>query len=155
MINILLFSLNIVVLDSGQTNDIRNYINFESTKPPIQKKATIETVKNDISDNFPLTTNLKLGRVETKKLDNKYQSLNLALIGDDKTSIDFLKRNYKILKKHNTTLALISVESHKKYLDFKRLVNNFGLELSILNADFMFNDVSHYPVIIRNGVMLQ
>lgn len=154
MIYMILFTANIVVFDFGATQDIRDYFNFEATKSQ-QEKVTVETVSNDIKSKFPMLSNLTVGRVTERRLTRKYQSMNLALIGDDSVSINWLKRNFKELQKHQTPIALVSVQSHKKYKKLQGIIAKAGLELTLLNADFMVNDIPNYPVLLIDGVMKQ
>ncbi|MAD89081.1 MAG: hypothetical protein CMK64_05210 [Pseudoalteromonas sp.] len=155
MIIELLLTTSVVIADLGRTNDIKDYYNFEQSKNKPLKQATVESVKKDLSKRFPLRTNLKLGEVEPKSLSEKFQYMNMAIVGDDPTSLNWLKRNFKSLKNTNTVIAVISVESQSKFDYIKETISSAGMSVALLESSFIEDELQNYPALILNGRVYQ
>lgn len=142
---------NIVIADFGNTQDLKNYFSNDATSAE-PKTATISSVQSDLKKMFPLETDLTLSnRKYYQELDQKYHSLNMALIGVDSISLEFLKTNFQTFKKNNTVIAVISVEKYNDYMKLKNVCDQFGLHLSLLNSDFLKDDIKQYPILISGG----
>ncbi|KZN63374.1 DUF2859 domain-containing protein [Pseudoalteromonas luteoviolacea] len=146
---------SVVIADFGSTHSIQNYYNFEQSQSKPVKTATVESVKKELGNRFPFETNLAIGEVKTKELSEKFKYMNMAIVGDDPTSLNWLKRNFNRLRDSNAVIAVISVESQSRFDYIKDTVFKAGANVALLDSSFLNGEVVNYPAWILNGRVYQ
>lgn len=150
-----LFLSSTVIADFGNTQDLERYITFEK-KAAEKKVETKASVLNVLDSKFPISTKIKLAKSGAKyDLPEKFNNLNVALVGDNNPSLRWLKNNYKKIKDTGALVVVIDVESKDRYAYLSDFLSNAGLEVALLNSELFDEYIKAYPVLIQNGGVTQ
>lgn len=138
-----------VIYDSGKTVSAIKYRDDTGSPTPIKNKPSIAKLVS------PKTPEMSLGRVKKRKISLPYLPTPFFLIGTDSTSIAWLRKHAKALKRAGAKGLIVNSSSPR---ELKLAMQAAGsLDISPASGSELskrFN-LKHYPVLITRNQIAQ
>ncbi len=104
---------------------------------------------------FPIVTSMLPGKFTSKKVDIRYMTTPIFLIGHDPVSIQWLKDHYETLLQLKAVGMVISARSEQDYYDLVDIASPIPLFPGAGDDIGKLLAVSVYPFLISNGIVEQ
>lgn len=137
----------VVIYDNGTTIDAQQFYPFK--KPNANDLKNIPRYTKKSIQRFPVTTSLiKVGKVKNRKIENRMPRA-VCVVGDDKRSKRWIKKNRSKLKSINALCIVVNVKSKTRLQSIKALAPN--VEFQALNGDIFAKQlrIKHYPFLLN------
>jgi integrating conjugative element protein (TIGR03765 family) len=138
----------VVIYDSGLTYPLpspRKSIQAPFA-PPVQPTGTVKR--------FPVhTPSMSPGRVKTRAINRPYLTQPIFIVGTDRFSYQWLRRNRQQLKKHQAIGIAVNIGNEKQLTQLIKGAG--GLRISPVRGQKIAQQLAltHYPVLVsRNGI---
>ncbi len=140
----------VVIYDNGTAIDAQQFYPFK--KPNANDLKNIPRIprytKKSIQ-RFPVTSSmLSAGKVKNRKIKNRMPRA-VCVVGDDKRSKRWIKKNHLELKSANALCMVVNVKSKSHFQSIKALAPN--VEFQALNGDIFAKQlgIKHYPFLLN------
>ena len=157
-----------VIYDSGLTKSIRPYLERGgfSSAPSLKvvDKASLQQLNrnlallkpsNPLPSFFPVKSNMKPGRVITRKLDLQGIVHPFCVIGADSQSLNWLTRVAQVLIDNQVVCLITNVDSYSQYMSIQKKWPDLKLQLAKGDSLAKSLGLYTYPFVISNGYIEQ
>jgi len=142
-----------VVMDTGATIDIRNYMSAEQRSQSTNNKQFTESDLQDlVAQQYPLVSEIPRISFEPYQI-NKQMPTNFALVGTDDVSQNWLKANYKRLRDFSVLVIVIDAPDLPTFNHFQSVLTRAGLKVVQSQSTPFQGLVKGYPALVANGVV--
>ena len=142
-----------VVFDSGKARDIEVYYGKGEQYVPRKPFSDVD-VKKALDAQFPLVSHLPVEAFSTYKIETKLP-YNIAVVGTDETSQNWLKRHFKKIKESRAVVLVIDAKSLSEFTAFENVLRRAGLSVGKVESKMFDSVLKAYPALIVNGVVSQ
>ena len=139
-----------VISDSGATYPIKPYMEAFNTEGDVQEET------NALPTMLPIRTkSMSAGRVKARKVDHPYLSAPLFIIGYDKNSVAWLKKNKSKLLSIGAVGMIVNVENKFELSQLAAMTE--GLQVVPVSGTQFAQQygLKHYPVLITKTEISQ
>ncbi|MBE0362195.1 hypothetical protein PULV_a4006 [Pseudoalteromonas ulvae UL12] len=142
-----------VVFDSGKARDIEVYYGKGEQYVP-KKPFTNDDVKKALDAQFPLVSHLPMESFNSYKIETKLP-YNIAVVGTDETSQNWLQRNFKKIKDSRAVVLVIDAKTLSEFTAFENVLRRAGLSVGKVESKMFDSVLNAYPALIINGEVSQ
>ncbi|SFV88829.1 hypothetical protein MNB_SUP05-SYMBIONT-5-351 [hydrothermal vent metagenome] len=137
----------VVIYDNGTAIDAQQFYPFK--KPNANDLKNIPRYTKKSIQRFPVITSmLNVGKVKNRKIKNRMPRA-VCVVGDDKRSKKWIKKNRLELKSINALCMVVNVKSKRRLKSIKALAPN--VEFQALNGDIFAKQlgIKYYPFLLN------
>lgn len=142
----------IVIKDSGNTTPIGIYLSSLHTKRKNTHKVKEHIQVNQIL--YPTKSELTPGKVKTHHLAFKKMPISIFVVGDDKLSVEWLKKNSGYIKRIHATGLITNVKSQQRVTKIEKATGVILIPASMVGMSSL-TGTNHYPFLIAKGWVVQ